>query len=110
MEELIEAKLQENFAVEDVNAFYEDFKNNYSMFEEMDSQAFDVIVACIDFEKFKAQMLKYKADFKLAKEQSSNNKETSSGPNIEYDDNQKQYERYIGEDLSDPALQWKKST
>jgi hypothetical protein len=44
-----------------MKAFYDTLEANKASYEEKDSEAFDVLYGFVDFDKFKKEMLKFKA-------------------------------------------------
>ena len=60
MEQIIEAKLKENFTEEDIQEFYKTFRENLDKYEKIDGETIDVLFGFIDFEKFKEKLITYK--------------------------------------------------
>ena len=60
MEQIIEAKLKENFTEEDIQEFYKTFRENLEKYEKIDGETIDVLFGFIDFEKFKEKLITYK--------------------------------------------------
>ena len=56
----IEAQLLQFHTEEQVQSFYKAFPDNFRVFEEQNEEAFNILGATLDFEKFKAQMTHFK--------------------------------------------------
>jgi hypothetical protein len=62
---MIEAKLKEKFSQEDIDEFYENFKERMAEYNEANSAAVDVLFGFVDFDKFKKNILRHKQDMAL---------------------------------------------
>lgn len=62
LEEIITARLNDTFSPEEINGFYGSFKDNLAKYEAENPIAVEIIFGLIDFDKFKAAILTYKAD------------------------------------------------
>ena len=56
----IDSELYKKFKKEDVEDFYKTFKDNYEHFKEINYDAVEILKNAIDFETFKATMLRFK--------------------------------------------------
>ena len=64
LEKMIEARLSASFDNSAIEEFYANFKDNMAKYEAANKDGFDTLFGFIDFDKFKANILKYKADHK----------------------------------------------
>lgn len=62
LETLIDVELAKTFSPEDIKAFYSDFKANLKQYEEVNSSTVDTLYSFVDFDQFKAAILRYKVD------------------------------------------------
>lgn len=62
LEEIIAAKLKEKYSEQQVEEFYLSFQDNLKKYEAENTLAVETIFGLIDFEKFKALILRYKKD------------------------------------------------
>ena len=60
LESVIDSKLKEKFQPSETEDFYKSFKANIKTYEEINSDALDVLYGFIDFDKFKDKMVKFK--------------------------------------------------
>lgn len=96
---MIEAKLKEKFSQEDIDEFYEKFKERMAEYNEANSGAVDVLFGFVDFDKFKKNILRHKQDMALMNADAGNNNEktvTLQSHDIFWD--------LIKEDLNDKKL------
>ena len=101
---MIEAKLKEKFSQEDIDEFYEKFKERMAEYNEANSGAVDVLFGFVDFDKFKKNILRHKQDMALMSTDAGNDNEkivTLQSHDIFWD--------LIKEDLNDKKLKWKKN-
>ena len=64
VENILEAKLKTEFSEEQLTYFYTHFKDNYKVYEAVNSDTVEVIFGFTDFVKFKEQVLKFKSGIK----------------------------------------------
>lgn len=60
LEQIIETKLRETYAEDEINEFYKSFKDNLANYEKIDADVVNTIFGFTDFEKFKQTILVYK--------------------------------------------------
>lgn len=83
-----------------MDEFYNDFKDNFNSYKEVNEDAFNIMIASIDFQQFKQQMIKQKVqeperfDEKLTKDYGK--------------DGSHKYFDLAAEDFNDPKLNWTK--
>ena len=63
-ETAIDAVIKSKFSEEEIQSFYTDFAENYQNYKGKSDDAFQIMNALIDFQKFKIQMLEYKKGVK----------------------------------------------
>ena len=100
---MIESNLREKYSEEDIKQFYSSFRDNISAYEEYNSDGVDSLFGFLDFEKFKAQVLKLKTGkFDYTKHE------------LESKDDQMQrfdmalFDQILEEDVEDKELKWRK--
>ena len=102
LESIIEIELQKTFSIEEVKAFYEDVKANLKKYEEMDKDTVDSLYAFIEFNHFKQEILKFKADMIAAGVLESDKAVDETTFRIDKD----LFDKFHSEDTSDPANKW----
>ena len=65
-ETLIEAELQKDYSQDQIQKFYDHFKENLKDYEALSPETVDTLYAFIDFDVFKKAMLRYKSDIHKA--------------------------------------------
>jgi hypothetical protein len=59
LELAIDVQIKQFFSDKDLEAFYADFQANYKSYLDINENAYEVMIASLDFPKFKEQMLKF---------------------------------------------------
>mmetsp|Transcript_8513 Transcript_8513/g.14340 ORF Transcript_8513/g.14340 Transcript_8513/m.14340 type:complete len:158 (-) Transcript_8513:633-1106(-) len=97
LDQLIEAKLREQYDEEQIKQFYASFAQNFKQYEAVDSDAVEVLYGFINFEKFKEAILKFKRG---AQENAEGAK--SEKPDDFTKQDEGLFHELIKEDLNDP--------
>ena len=100
-ETAIDAVIKAKFSEDEIQAFYVDFSENYDNYKGQSDDAFLVMNALIDFQKFKEQMLEYKKGVtdEAAKDQEK----------LEMADDGLSFQQLMKEDFNNPTLGWSKA-
>ena len=61
LEQVIDSKLQQSYGADDILGFYLDFKDNFKQYEGENEEVVDTLFGFVDFNRFKQQMLQFKA-------------------------------------------------
>ena len=64
LEKAIEVQLKQEYSEDQMNSFYTDFAENFENYKSVNEDAYEIMCASIDFNKFKDQMLKFKVGVK----------------------------------------------
>ena len=111
MEQIIEAKLKEQFTEPEIDAFFKGFEGNLAQYESINEDVVETLFSFIKFESFKEKMLTFKRgiqDDKL-KEAEETALPMQSMIGKSHDDLIKLFEELNAEDTNDPKLKWKKT-
>jgi hypothetical protein len=108
LEQMIEAKLGAKFPQEDIDTFYEGFKNNMNTYEQMNRDAVDILFGFLDFDKFKKNILSYKDSIRSDQTTPTQSTEDSSDGETSGNSVLKLFD-LLKEDPNDKAFGWKKS-
>lgn len=72
LEQVIDSKLFATYSQDVVESFYKDFQENWKTYEAENSDAVETLIGFTDFNKFKKQMLEFKAGFVDCKKEDLN--------------------------------------
>ena len=99
LEIAIEVQIKEKFTEEEMEIFYLDFKENFNNYKAINEDAFSIMIASVDFQQFKEQMLKSKV-IEEDKSESKTQDYGKIGSNKYFD--------LASEDYKDPKKKWTK--
>lgn len=108
LEKMIETRLSVSFDNSAIEEFYANFKDNMGKYEAANKDGFDTLFGFIDFDKFKANILRYKADHKKVNEEEGSTASDSDNASLGHQDENIFWE-LIKEDIDDKKFGWKKS-
>ena len=54
----MDVQIKEKYSEQDMDEFYKDFTLNFINYKSINEDAFNIMIASIDFQQFKDQMLK----------------------------------------------------
>ena len=106
LEKMIEENLSQKFNQDQIDAFYGTFIDNMAAYKDFNSHAVETLYGFIDFEKFKAEIIKYKKDMA----QMHKEPETQvQGENSQFQGQGEDFfwEMY-NESVTDPSKKWSK--
>ena len=104
MEQLIDAKLEQEYSTAQVEAFYKDFAADSKKYRDIDAPIVDTLFAFTNFQEFKKSMLKYKSALDKDKAEGSS-AATPMRINSTLVDEAFCW-KLIGENKNDPANGW----
>ena len=107
LEQIIELNLRDRYTDEQIEAFYESFKDNMKEYEKVNLEAVDSLFGFIDFEKFKRSIL-------LSKHKDNENFKKYERTGVDFvnasiEETKKFMKNLLEEDLDDPELGWRQA-
>jgi len=107
LEQMIEMNLKDRYTDDQIESFYETFKDNLQAYEKVNPEVVDSLFGFIDFEKFKKSIL-------LSKNMDNENFKKADRTDVNFEASPLEktnafMKSLVDEDINDPALGWRQA-